>query len=88
MFGNICEIRKGKTVRLHTKLTHCILVDASTVICWTSPFVIILRAPGQFCRIYSIFDGIIESVVLPYMKSKLFGSIEGFLIYQCAKNSN
>ena len=23
-------------------LTHCILVDSSTVVCWTSPFVILM----------------------------------------------
>ena len=32
------------------------LVDSSTVICWTSPFVI-LGLSGLFCRFYSIFDG-------------------------------
>ena len=39
-----------------TILTHCILVDSSTVICWTSQFDI-LGVPGQFCHSYSIFDG-------------------------------
>ena len=33
-----------------------LLVDSSTVICWTSPFVI-LGVLGVFCRFYSIFDG-------------------------------
>ena len=28
-------------VKLFKLLTHCILVDSSTVICWTSPFVIL-----------------------------------------------
>ena len=37
-------------------LTHCIMLDSSTVTCWTSPFVI-LGVSGQFCRFYSIFDG-------------------------------
>ena len=37
-------------------LTYCILVDSSTVICWTSPFVI-LWVSGLFCCFYSIFDG-------------------------------
>ena len=37
-------------------LTHCILVDASTVICWTSPFAI-LEMLGLFCHFYSIFGG-------------------------------
>ena len=32
-------------------LTLCILVDASTFICWTSPFVI-LAVSGLFCRFY------------------------------------
>ena len=36
--------------------THCMLVDSSTDICWTSPFVI-LGVPGLFCRFYSIFYG-------------------------------
>ena len=35
-------------------LTHCILVDSSTVICWMSP-VVILGASGLFCHFYSIF---------------------------------
>ena len=37
-------------------LTHCILVDSSTVICCTSLFVI-LGVPGLFCHVYSILDG-------------------------------
>ena len=37
-------------------VTHCILVDFSTVICMTSP-VVILGVSGLFCRFYSIFDG-------------------------------
>ena len=37
-------------------LTHCIVVDSSTVICWRSPF-LILGVSGLFCHIYSIFDG-------------------------------
>ena len=37
-------------------LTHCILVDSSTVICWMSLFVI-LGVSGLFCHFYSIFDG-------------------------------
>ena len=36
-------------------LTHCILVDSSTVICWMSPLVI-LGVLGLFCHFYSIFD--------------------------------
>ena len=35
-------------------LTHCVLVDASTVICWTSPFVI-LGVSDLFRRFYNIF---------------------------------
>ena len=34
-------------------LNHCILVDCSTVICWTSPFSI-LGVSGLFCRFYSV----------------------------------
>ena len=37
------------------KITYCILVDSSTVICWTNPFVI-LGVSGLFCRFYSILD--------------------------------
>ena len=37
-------------------LTHCILVDSSTVICCMSPFVI-LEVSGLFCPFDSIFDG-------------------------------
>ena len=37
-------------------LTHCILVDSSTVICWASPFVI-LGVSDLFCRFYFISDG-------------------------------
>ena len=37
-------------------LTNCIPVDYSTVICWTSPFVI-LGVLGLFCHFYYIFDG-------------------------------
>ena len=36
--------------------TYCTLVDSSTDICWTSPFVI-LGMPDLFCRFYSNFDG-------------------------------
>ena len=39
--------------------THCILVDSSTYICWTSPFVIL----GVFCRFYSNFDGKLANTV-------------------------
>ena len=35
--------------------THCILLDFSTGICWTSLFVI-LDVSGLFRRFYSIFD--------------------------------
>ena len=37
-------------------LTHCILVDSSTVVYWRSPFVI-LGVSDLFCYVYSIFDG-------------------------------
>ena len=36
------------------RLTRSILVDSSTVICWTSPLVI-LGVSGLFCRFQSIF---------------------------------
>ena len=37
-------------------LTHCLLADSSTVICWTSPFVI-LEMSDLFYHYYSVFDG-------------------------------
>ena len=37
-------------------LTHCILMDSSTVICWTSAFVT-LGVSGLFCHFYSVLDG-------------------------------
>ena len=37
-------------------LTHCILIESSTGICWTSSFVI-FGVLGLFYRFYSIFDG-------------------------------
>ena len=39
-----------------TGLTHCIQVDSSMVLCWTSPYVI-LGVLGLFCYFYSIFHG-------------------------------
>ena len=42
------------TLILIYQLTHCILVDSSTVICWMSPFVI-LGVWGLFWCFYSIF---------------------------------
>ena len=41
---------------VESEFTHCILVDSSTVIWWTSPFVI-LGVSDLLCRFYSIFDG-------------------------------
>ena len=35
-----------------SSLTHCILLDSSTVIYWTSTFVILVML-GLFCRFYS-----------------------------------
>ena len=37
-------------------LTHCTLVHTPTIICWTSP-VVLLGMSSLFCRFYSIFDG-------------------------------
>ena len=37
------------------QLTHCIMVDSSTIICWKSPFVILGMA-DPFCALNSIFD--------------------------------
>ena len=57
---SVCQMQNGiffiyffsKTMEL--QLIHCILVDSSTVISWTSPFAI-LRVSGLFCHFYSIF---------------------------------
>ena len=38
----------------HYQFTACILVDSATVICWTSPFVI-LGVSDLFYSFYSIF---------------------------------
>ena len=35
-------------------LSFCIVVDSSTVICWTSPFANFRGGSGLFCRFYSI----------------------------------
>ena len=48
----ICNLQN--TVR-NLQLTHCILVDSSTVICWMSPF-FILGVSDLFCSFYCIFD--------------------------------
>ena len=41
-----------KTFRkIQTCLTHCLLIDSSAVISWTSPYVI-LGVSGLFCRFY------------------------------------
>ena len=37
-------------------LANCVLVDSSTVVCWSIP-IAILGISGLFCRFYSIFDG-------------------------------
>ena len=46
-------------------LTRCTLVDSTTAMCWTSPFVI-LEVSGQFCRFYSIFLWKIQSANTVY----------------------
>ena len=47
-----------KYKKLQSLLTHCILVYSSTIICWMSPFVIlvVLRPFFRFC-FYSFLDG-------------------------------
>ena len=57
-------IRAGAFIRInmvlflfyYLALTHCILVDSSTVICWMCPFVV-LGVASLFCVFYSAFDG-------------------------------
>ena len=53
--SQLLKKRNGMCMRIFV-LTHCILVGSSTVIFWTSTFVI-LGLSGLFCRFYSIFDG-------------------------------
>ena len=57
-FGKIFALRKSAR-SAGQYLTHCILLDPSTVICWTSPIspCNILGVSGLFCHLYSIFDG-------------------------------
>ena len=59
----ICEFKDNSsflyckyTDMLKFALTHCILVDSSSVIYWTSPFVI-LGVSGLFSCLYSVFVG-------------------------------
>ena len=47
---------QGGWIALEGILTHCLLADSSTVICWTSPFVI-LEMSDLFYHYYSVFDG-------------------------------
>ena len=55
--SDVDPFHKGSNLRKRIfSLTHCILVDSSTVICWTSPFVI-LGVLHLFCCFYSTFDG-------------------------------
>ena len=64
IFANSAEVDEVAHEPLHLELyslpscslTHYILVDSSTVICWTGPFVI-LGSSDLFCCFYSIFDG-------------------------------
>ena len=49
-------IMASKMVLCISLLTHCIMVDSSTVMCWKIPFVI-LGVLGLFCCFYSIFSG-------------------------------
>ena len=44
---------KVKVTVVGRSLTHCTLMDSSTVICWMSPF-FVLGVSGLFC---CIFDG-------------------------------
>ena len=43
LFGALRVNKLMKTQPLSCCLTHCILVNSSTVICWMSPFVILER---------------------------------------------
>ena len=59
LFGECVNFQGSSTAILRFLppfLTHFILVDSSTVICWMSLFVI-LGVSGLFCCFYSIFDG-------------------------------
>ena len=50
---SLCTVCSELYIPVHG-LTHCILVDSSIAICWTSSFVI-LGMSGLFCHFYSIF---------------------------------
>ena len=52
---------KSSWVQKSKTFTHCLLVESSTYICWTSPFVIL----GVFCFFYSNFDGKLANTVDP-----------------------
>ena len=52
----VCPSKNGRKSVMHPyTLIHCILVDSSNVICWTSPLVI-LGVLGLFCCFYSTFN--------------------------------
>ena len=52
----LCIDRIVNVFFLSTLFTHCISVDSSAIIYWTSAFVI-LGMSGLFCRFNSILDG-------------------------------
>ena len=63
----------------HPAVTHCILVDSSTVIYWTSLFVI-LGVSHLFRRLYSIFD---EKSCWQTLKTKIRRHMMWRLIWVC-----
>ena len=58
---SLCQSCTPLTPFLHfatykAPITHCLLVDSSTVVCWTS-LLVILGVLSLFCHFYSILDG-------------------------------
>ena len=60
-------------------------VDSSTVICWTSPFVI-LGVSSVFCRYYFIFDGTSSTylIIFTLARSKRINSVKCTEMYRTA----
>ena len=50
------EFDEDELHEVYTHLTHCIVMDSSTAVCWMGPFVI-LGVSNSVCHFYSIFNG-------------------------------
>ena len=80
----VTELTERQTVQILIilLLTHCILIGSSTVICWTSPFVI-LGMSGLFCLFFFFF---LFSIFMPCDDSQRGGGAEGGGIIFCPYN--